>query len=163
MATEVFKIQKGEVGFALTDPGITVEQAMIADYSAFSCRVTRGVVTASSNFDTSEVPGSMCDPSSSNVTPSAPDFSLEMDVLQDPQDDQTTGLAKFLWENDSGVTGSAVWFYLGLAEGAAPKIIGKCFISPMDFGGTPREVLTASLTFPVDGRPTPEWGTTTDV
>lgn len=162
MTTEVFKIAKGEVGFALADPGVAVDAATIANYTAFSCRVTRGLVTASSNFDTAEVPGTMCDPAAETITPSAPTFTLELDVLQDPQDDQTTGLAKFLWDNDSGVTGSPVWFYLGLAEGADPKIIGQCYVSPMDFGGNPREVLTATLQFPVEGRPSPSWGTTPD-
>ena len=160
MATDVFKITKGQVGFSLTDPGDPVADATIADYTAFTCQVTRGLITAASNFDTAEVPGTFCDPASETVTPSAATFTLELDVLQDP--DTASGLAQFLWDNDSGVTGNPVWFYLGLAEGAAPKCIGQCYVSPMDFGGTAREVLTASLSFPVEGRPTPEFGTTAD-
>lgn len=161
MPTEVFKIARGEVGFSLTDPGKAVADAVIADYTDFSCTVTRGLVTASSNFDTDEIPGTFCDPAAETVTPSAPTFELVLDVLQDPQ--IPTGLAQFLWDNDSGVTGSPVWFYLGLAEGAAPKIIGQCYVSPMDFGGEARTVLTASLTFPCEGRPSPEWGITADI
>lgn len=160
MTTEVFKISKGQVGFSLTDPGKAIDAAAIGDYTDFSCVVTRGLVTASANFDTAEVPGTMCDPAAETVTPSAPTFELVLEVLQDPQlEVAAPGLAAFLWAHDSGVTGSPVWFYLGLADGTAPKIIGQCYLSPMDFGGTPREVLTASLTLPIEGRPTPQFGT----
>lgn len=161
MATTTFKIEKGELGFSLTDPGDPVADATIADYTAYSCLVTSGMVTASSNFDTEEVPGTFCDPASETVSPSAATFTLEVEALQDPQD--PAGMAQFLWDNDSGVSGSPVWFYLGLAEGAAPKIIGQCYLSPMDFGGEARTVLTASLSFPCEGRPDPEFGTTVDV
>lgn len=161
MATTTFKIDKGQVGFSLADPGSPVADATIADYTAFSCNVTSGRVTNSSNFDTDEVPGTFCDPAAETVTPSAPTFTLELSVLQDPQ--VTDGLAEFLWTNDSGVSGTPVWFYLGLAEDAAPKCIGQCYLSPMDFGGDPRTVLQSDLSFPIEGRPTPEWGTATDV
>lgn len=160
MPTTTFKIEKGELGFSLTDPGDPVADATIADYTAYSCLVTSGQVTSSANFSTDPIPGTFCDPEAETVTPSAATFTLEVEVLQDPQD--PAGLADFLWQNDSGVSGSPVWFYLGLAEGAAPKIIGQCYLSPMDFGGEARTVLTASLSFPIEGRPNPEFGTTAD-
>lgn len=161
MATTTFKIEKGELGFSTTDPGVDVETATIADYEAWSCVVTSGMVTSSSNFSTDPIPGTFCDPETETVSPAAATFNLAVEVLQDPQD--PAGLAQFLWDNDAGVSGSPVWFYLGLAEGAAPKIIGRCYLSPMDFGGEARTVLTASLEFPCEGRPTPEFGTTADV
>lgn len=162
MTTEVFKITQGEVGFSTTDPAVTVDAATIGDFTAFSCKVTGGLIQASSNFDTEPIPGTFCDPASETVTPSAATFELALEVLQDPQDDQTTGLAKFLWDNDSGVTGNPVWFYLGLAQGAAPKAIGQVYLTPMDFGGPARSTLTASLTLPIEGRPELEFGTTAD-
>lgn len=162
MATTVFKIAKGQVGFSLTDPGKAVDAAVIADYSTFSCLITSGMVTASQNIDTEEVPGTFCDPGSETNKPTATTFTLELEALQDPQDDAATGLAKFLYDNDSGVTGNSVYFYISLAEDAAPKAVGECYISPMDFGGEPRSVLTASLSFPIEGRPELEFGTAAD-
>lgn len=158
MATTIFKINKGEVGFSLADPGKAIAAASLADYTAFSCLVTSGVITATQNIDTDEVPGTFCDPATETNVPTATTFSLDLSVLQDPQDDATTGLAKFLWDNDSGVTGDPVYFYLGLADGTAPKAIGEVFITPMDFGGEPRVVLTSDLSFPIEGRPDVQHG-----
>lgn len=162
MPTTTFKINKGEVGFSLTDPAVPIADAEIGDYSAFSCVVTSGMIAATANMETEDVPGTFCDPPSETVTPAAATFVLQLTVLQDPQDSTTAGLAKFLWDNDSGVTGDPVWFYLGLAEGAAPKAIGQCYITPMDFGGEARTVLTAELEFPIEGRPDLEFGAAVD-
>lgn len=162
MSTTTFRITKGELGFSLTDPGKPVADASLADYTAFSCRVTSGLIRASSNFDTEEVPATFCDPASETVTPSAATFVLDLSVLQDPNDADLSGLAKFLYDNDSGVSGSPVWFLLGLAEGAAPKAIGQCYLTPMDFGGEARTTLTAQLQLPCEGRPDIEFGTTAD-
>lgn len=160
MPTTPFKIPKGQLGFSLTDPGYTAAaEADVSDYSAFSCLITGGKITATQNFDTDEVPGTFCDPGAEQTVPKASTFALEIDALQDPQDDTVTGLAKFLYENDAGVSGVSVWFYLGLAENAAPKAIGKCFLYPIDFGGEPRVTLVGSLSFPCDGRPDLEFGT----
>lgn len=163
MATTIYKINKGQVGFSLTDPGIAVDAAAIGDYDAYSCLVTSAVLTSTANIDTEEVPGTFCDPAQETNVPTATTFTLDLSVLQDPQDDTTTGLAKFLWDNDSGLTGEPVYFYVSLAEDAAPKAIGQVFITPMDFGGEPRTVLTADLSFPVEGRPELEFGTAADV
>ena len=162
MATTVYKIEKGQLGFSLTDPGGAVADAVIGDYSDFSCVVTSAALIATQNFDTEDIPGTFCEPASSTTSPTATTFELSASVLQDPQLDDAAGLAKFLWDNDSGVTGNPVFFYLSLAEDAAPKAIGKCYIAPQDFGGEAKVVLTADLTFPVEGRPSLEFGTTAD-
>lgn len=159
MATTTFKIAKGEFGISLTDPGKTLAQAAIADYDDFSCVVTAGSLVATQNFDSEDVPGTFCDPPGTTTNPSATTFELQLEVLQDPQDDTVAGLAKFLYDNDSGVSGNSAFFYLGLADGTAPKAIGECYLAPMDFGGQARVVLTASLALPVEGRPEIEFGT----
>lgn len=163
MATTVFKIEKGQLGFSTTPPGGTLEDDAIANYSEFSCVVTSGALIATANSEQEEVPGTFCDPATETNTPTGTTFTLDASVLQDPQDDQTTGLAKFLWDNDSGVTGNPVYFYIALADGAAPKARGQCLIAPMDFGGEARTVLTSDLSFVVEGRPEVEFGTTADV
>lgn len=162
MPTTLFKIETGELGFALTDPGVAVEAATIGDYTAFSCQITNGLLVATQQFDDEDVPGTFCSPGSTTRTPKGTDFALQATALQDPNDATIAGLAKFLYDNDSGESGSSVWFYLGLAAGAAPKAIGRVYIAPMDFGGEPRKVLTAQLRFPCEGRPSLEFGTTAD-
>ena len=159
--TTVFKINKGEVGFSLTDPGVSVEDAVLSDYDDFSCQITSGALIAEAQTSDEEVPGTFCNPAQTTTTPSGTTFTLEATALQDPND--PAGLAKFLYDNDSGQTGQAVYFLLGLAEGAAPKAIGQCYISPQDFGGAARSVLTADLSFVVEGRPDIEFGVDPDV
>ncbi len=163
MATTVFKIDKGELGLSLTPPVGTLEDATIADYSAFSCVVTSGALIATQNFDTEEIPGTFCDPAGETNAPTASTFTIDATVLQDPQDDAVTGLAKFLYDNDSGFTGNTVYFYIALADGGAPKARGECYIAPQDFGGDARVVLTSDVSFPVEGRPEIEFGVTADV
>lgn len=153
MPSTTFKIQKGELGFSLTDPGVPVAEATIADYQAFSCVITAAALIPTQNFDNEDVPGTFCDPPATTVNPSATTFTLDATVLQDPQDDTITGLAQFLYDNDSGETGNVAYFYLGLGDGTPPKAIGQCYLAPMDFGGEARVVLTADVSFPVEGRP----------
>lgn len=161
MATTAFKIAKGQLGFSLTDPAQPIADATIGDYTAFDCVVTAAALIASAQTSDEEIPGTFCDPAQTTTTPSGTTFELQATLLQDPQ--AANGLAQFLYENDSGVTGNPVYFYLGLAENAAPKAIGQCYISPMDFGGEARSVLTADVTFVVEGRPAIEFGTAADV
>lgn len=162
MAVTTFKINQGAFGLSLTDPGVAVDAAVLTGYSDFTCLVTSGRIVSTQNFDNEDVPGTFCNPPSTTVSPSATTFELQVSVLQDPQDDTTSGLAKFLYDNDSGVSGEPAYFYLGLASGAAPKAIGTCYLAPMDFGGDARVVLTADLALPIEGRPELEFGTTAD-
>lgn len=163
MATTPFKIAKGELGLSLTaSPAGTVEDDTIANYTAFSCEITSALISATSNFDTEPVPGTFCDPESETVTPRAATFELQIGALQRPDD--VASLQKFLWDNDSGVSGTPAYFYVALADGAAPKARGLCYLSPMDFGGEPRVVLSVDgLSLPIEGRPELEFGTTADV
>ena len=157
----VYKITTGELGFSITDPGVAIATADIDDYTDFSAVVTSAKLVASPNSTDEEVPGTFTSPASTTTTPTGTTFTLEAEVLQDPQDD-TGGLAKFLYDNDSGESGNPVYFYLALADGAAPKAIGACYIAPQDFGGEARSVLTASVSFVVEGRPEIEFGTAAD-
>lgn len=162
MSSTIWKINRGEFGLALVDPGKPVADASIADYSDFSCRVTSGALTASQNIETDEVPGTFCSPAQETNTPTATTFVLDLSLLQDPHVQALSGLQKFLWDNDSGVSGQTAYFYLGLDQGKAPKVIGECWLAPIDFGGEARVVLTADVEFPVEGRPEIEFGEISD-
>ena len=150
--TTPFIITRGQLGFSLTDPGKDAADATLADYSDFSCTVTGAKITASPNSDSSETPMTFCKPGSDQVVPKASNYSLEGDVLQDP--DEIAGLQKFVWDNASSVSGNPVYFYLGLSDGSdGPCAVGSAFISELDFGGPAGEVLTASFNWPTKGRP----------
>lgn len=160
MTTTTFKITRGEFGLSLTDPGKAVADATLADYTDFSCQVVGAVIRMSPNFSNEEVPGTFCVPPQQESAPAGTTYSLDVDALADP--DAVAGLAAFLWENDSGESGTPAYFYLGLAQGAAPKAIGKVWLAPMDFGGEARTVLRADVSLALDGRPSIEFGTTAD-
>ncbi len=163
MATTVWKIETGELGFSLTDPGGTLEDDVIANYSDFSCVVTAGTVVSTQNINAEDVPGTFCSPGTTSSSPQATTFTLDVSVLQDPQDDAVTGLAKFCYDNDSGESGTTVYWYMAQQSGAAPKARGQLWLAPMDFGGEARVVLTADASWPCEGRPELEFGVAVDV
>lgn len=156
-----FKLENGELGFSTSDPGGTLEDATISQYTAFTVQVVRGVLVATSNFDTETVEATWVAPESESVSPAATQWELQMRVKQDPA--TSAGLAKFLYDNDSGETNQAVWFYMGLASGAAPKARGTVYVGPQDFGGAGQSVLYADLRFRLPARPELEYGDTADV
>ena len=158
-----FKIETGQFGLSLTDPGNPVADATIADYTDFSCVCTAGALISTGNLDSESVPGTFCSPGTTTNSPTATTYTLDLSVLQDPEETVLTGLADFLYTNDSGESGAPAYFYLGLAEDRAPKAIGSCWLTPMDFGGEARIVLTADLSLVVEGRPEIEYGVTADV
>ena len=158
-----FKIDRGEFGLSLTDPGVSIEDTTIADYTDFSCVVTSGALVSTPNLNAEDVPGTFCSPGGTTNAPTATTWSLDVSALQDPEETVLAGLAAFLYANDSGESGTVAYFYLGLAQGAAPKAIGEVWLAPMDFGGEARITLTADLSLVVEGRPEIEFGTAVDV
>ena len=155
-----FKLSNAELGFSVSDPGVAVGDAVLSAYTDFSAQVAQGVLVAAANFDTERVEATFTEPASESTSPVAATWTLRVRVKQDPA--TANGLAQFLYDNDSGVTGNPVYFMLGLAEGGDPKAIGECYVSPQDFGGTARSVLYADLQFSVPTRPDIQFGNTAD-
>ena len=156
MSSTVFKIERGEFGLSLTDPGVPVADAVLSAYTDYSCSVLSGAVTADQQTETDDIPATFCDAASSTLIPQTSEFTLTVSILQDPQ--LVAGISQFCFDNDA----TRCWFYLGLAEGSAPKAIGTFYISAIDFGGDAKVVLTADAEWPIDGKPEIEFGTTPD-
>ena len=156
MAATILKIQTGEFGLSLTDPGVAVDLATLAGYTDFSCQLTSGAITASQNIDTEDVPATFCDVATENLVPQTSSYVVAISMLQDA--DIASGLAQFCYDNDA----TEVWFYLGLATASSPKAIGSLYISPTDFGGEAKIVLTSDQSWPIIGKPEIEFGITAD-
>ena len=92
-----FKIETGEFGLSITDPGVAVADATLADYTDFSCVVTSGaLISGGNNLNTEDVPGTFCSPGTTTNSPTATTWTLDASVLQDPEETVLTGLADFL-------------------------------------------------------------------
>lgn len=160
MSAPTFKIEDAELGFATSDPGGTIADAQLSQYTDFSTKIVRGVLVATTNFVTERVEATFKEAESESVSPGPTQWELQLRVLQDPS--VTAGLAAFLYANDAGETNNAVYFMLGLANASAPKARGTVYLGPQDFGGTGQSVLYADLRFRCPVRPEIEFADTAD-
>ena len=131
MATNVFMMKDGTVTLGPTVSGISVE-----------CQITEAIISAAP--DPKEAT-TLC----GKVTiPGITAFTLNLGYLQDWTID--TGISMFLFEND----GQLVDFELVPTANAAPMAVGKCYISPGDFGGTAGEIMVGAVSLGLEGKPT---------
>ena len=176
----VFQIESGVLAFSIVDPleagyaptwnapgGATAEAAVIADYEAdsdsWSCQVTSGMLTASADTTTTDVPATFCEAGRTIPTPGQTSFTLDVEFLQDPTVGGGTpaaiGLSQFLFENDT----DEAYFLLGLNGALPPKAVGRVRVQAGAFGGPARSTLTATLSLPVSQKPDIAWGTSATV
>jgi len=157
MTRQVFQIEQGLFGLTMTDPGYdSADQADIADYQGFSCQITSGALNATPNVGTIDVPASWCEPATSTPSVGVTQYALDVTFLQDPH--IVAGMSRFLFENDT----RQAWFMMGLDNGDPPRAIGTCRVVAGSFGGEGRVALTATVSLPVDGKPSIEFGDATD-
>lgn len=132
-----------KVGFTLTDPG-PAEDATITTFvdGDFTCLTTSAMLTPTAGTNTSDVPGSFCDPDISIPLPSVSTWTIDMELIQDAND--PAGVLAFLLAND-GVEG---WVYVstGAADGF-PKWVAHVYFSAAAIGGAPATPLLASVSF----------------
>lgn len=155
MPKEVFKIENGDFGLALADPGVGIALATILDYTDWSCQMTSGALNASPNTATETIPATGCDPEETITTVGITSYQLALGYLQDPH--IAAGLSRFLFEHDAEL----VWFYFGMAGDNPPKAIGKLRVISGSVGGSMRTTLQATTNLPVEGKPTVEFGDAT--
>jgi len=157
MTRHVFQIEQGVFGLTMTDPGYdSADLADIADYSDFGCQITSGALNASPNVTQIDVPASWCEPATSTPSVGVTSYTLDVTFLQDP--DVVAGISRFLFENDTRLA----YFMMGLDGGDPPRAIGTCRVVAGSFGGEGRVTLTATVSLPVDGKPSIEFGNATD-
>lgn len=148
MPSHVFKIENGTFGLSITDPAVADPCAALATaYDAFSCQITSGALTASPNVTDETIPATWCDPEQTSPNVGATSYSLDLTYLQDP--DLVDGLSQFLFEHDTEVA----YFFMGLAGDDPPKATGRIRVVAGAIGGEARVALTASVSLPVDGKP----------
>lgn len=172
----IWQIEDGVLAFSLVDPlevgylptwnapgGATKLTAALADYEAdstfWSCQVTSGTLTPTADTTTQEVVPTFCKNGRTIPTPKESTWTLDVDMLQDPQAGPTAptmGLAEYTYLHDA----QEVYGLLGLNGDLAPRAIFRVRLSPTAFGGAARTPLTASASWPVTQWPDIAWGTT---
>lgn len=167
----VFNIVNGEFALALVNTaalgylstwqapaGKTVATAVIADYTGaanWNANVVSGKLTPRSNITNRRREATFTD--ASNTTPIAgfSNYTLEADVYQDVH--ISTGLAKFLFTNDT----LEAYFLLGLNNGAAPRAIGRVRVVAGSFGGKAEDDLRDTIRLELTRRPSISFGDAT--
>jgi hypothetical protein len=176
----IWRIQSGVLAFTDVDPlavgylpswmgpgGATSSTAAMADYEAdatfWSCQVTSGALVPTADSSTQDQPSTFCQLGETVPTPKLSTWTLDVEMIQDPHvgggvaPAQTVGLAQYLYEHDA----QEVYFLLGLnGADAAPRAIGRVLLSAAQFGGVAQDILLATGSWPTNGKPDIEWGTT---
>jgi hypothetical protein len=162
MPSQVFKIENGYFGLTITEPTPPatggVCGALLADYGgpdAYSCQITSGALTASPNITNETVPSTWCSPEETVPTVGVTSFALDLSYLQDPQ--IVDGLSQFLFEHDTELA----YFYMGLDGDDPPKATGQVRLVAGAIGGAGRVALTATVSLPVETKPSVCFGTAT--
>ncbi len=148
MSKHVFTVENGLFGLTLTapTPGSPCA-ATVSAYSAFTCQITSGALTASPNVSQDTIPATWCDPEENVPKVAATSYSLEIAYLQDP--DLVAGLSRFLYEHDAALG----YFFMGMDGSNPPKAIGQVRFTSGAIGGEARTPLTATATLPCEGKP----------
>jgi hypothetical protein len=152
MPKTVLKIEDAQIGFSLTDPGDTVDLAVIADYTDFSCQVTSAELTASPNISSETIPATGCEAAETVPIVGITSYSLVLGYLQDAN--VAAGLSRFLFEHDTEL----IYFFIGLDGADPPKAIGVVRATSGTIGGAMRTTLQASVTLPCEEKPSIEFG-----
>lgn len=157
MPTTVFKIEDGDFGLALSEPtnADDVTLATIADYTDFACQMTSGSLEASPNLTTETIPATGCQAEQTVTSVGITSYNLVLGHLQDPN--VAAGLSRFLFENDTSIA----WFYFGMDGDDPPKAIGQLRVVAATIGGSMRTTLQASVTLPLEAKPSIEFGDST--
>lgn len=156
MSRHIFRIEKGFFGLSLTDPGVTDPcAATVAAYGDYGCQITDGALNASPNSSTETVPATWCEPEETITNVGKTSYSLDLGYLQDP--DIVDGISQFLFENDT----AEAWFYMGMDGDDPPKAVGKLTLQSGTIGGPGRTTLTATVSLPVNGKPSVCFGNAT--
>jgi hypothetical protein len=161
-------VDTAAVGYAPTwvaPGGATAADADIADYEAdstfWSCQITSGALTPTADTTTQESPSTFCQLGQTIPTPKLSTYTLDVEMIQDPHVGPTAptmGLAEYLDTHDA----QEVYFLLGLnGTMAAPRAVGRVYLSAAQFGGVAQEILLATASWAVNGTPNKAYGVTT--
>jgi len=158
----VFKIENGTFALSLAAPTPPVTGgvcgALIGDYATgetFSCQITSGMLTASPNVTSETVPATWCSAEETIPSVGVTSYSLDLSYLQDPN--VVDGLSQFLFEHDTELA----YFYMGLDADNPPKATGQVRLVSGAIGGAGRVALTATVSLPVDTKPSICFGDST--
>lgn len=167
----VFNIVNGEFALALVNTaavgyldawqapaGKTATTAVIADYTGaadWRCQVINGRIEASPNITQRTTEATFCGPALKTPIAASSSFTLSVDMFQDVH--VSTGLNKFLYENDT----LEAYFLLGLNGGVAPRAIGRARVVAGSFGGKAEEDLKDALKLECTRKPSIKFGNAT--
>lgn len=167
----LIQVNDGEFALALVDTeavgyldtwqapgGATAATAVIADYvgaEAWRCQIRDGNVTSSPNITQRTTEPTFCGPGKKTPVVSQSSYTLNAKTYQDVH--VSTGLSKFLFENDT----LEAYFLLGLNAGQPPRAIGRVFLTSGTFGGAAEEDLKDTLKLECSRKPSIEFGDAT--
>lgn len=161
MPTNVWMIARpgSMVGMTTTDPGIAdstaLAAALITEFDDFTCQITSATLTPTAGSETSDLPGTFCEPARSVPLPASSEWAFDLSLVQDAN--TTAGLLQFLFEND-GVEG---WVYVSTgATDAIPKFLGHVYLGAAAIGGAPATPLIADVSFRCIDKPIVAFGPT---
>lgn len=134
----------------ITIDNATVEFGPTATVVDFSCQVNSAALTPSPN--NVDVPATFCVGASQTAAPSS--FALDLTYLQDWG--ETASVSQYLYDNDAS---QGVAFHvegINTATGTPVACDGTCTIVAGQYGGEAGTPLQATVSLPVDGKPTIE-------
>lgn len=120
------------------------DAASITTAPDFQCQVNSAAINANPNLQT--VPATMC--GGESQVPAATGYELELTFLQDWT--LSAGLSFYLFENDT----EEKHFSLSLNDDTAPIATGTLRCVAGAFGGDAGSPLQATVTLPIQGKPT---------
>jgi hypothetical protein len=147
------------VGFTTTDPSVADAAALatevITGYDDFTCQITSATLTPTAGSDTSDLPGTFCQPAQTIPLPAASEWAMDISLVQDAN--TTAGLLQFLFDND-GVEG---WVYVSTgATDKIPKFLGHVYLGAAAIGGAPATPLISDVSFRCIDKPIVAFGPT---
>ena len=138
-------------------PTVTLS-AYEADSTSWVCQITNSQLVTTPNVETSTRAATFCALAAETQIPQESTFEIEIGYFQDINRNDVAasagGLSLWLFENRN----KEAYVYFGADGDEAPRMIGRCLVSPGSIGGDAQTDLEASATFPLMRAPDIEGG-----
>ena len=158
-------VDKAAVGYSeawQAPMGKVLPTVALADYEADSdswvCQITNSALVTTPNIESTTRKATFCALAAETQVPQESTFEIEIGYFQDINRNDVVasagGLSLWLFENRN----KECYVYFGADGDDAPRMIGRCLVSPGNIGGDAQTDLEATATFPLMRAPDIEGG-----
>ena len=138
-------------------PAVTLA-AYESDSTSWVCQITNSQLVTTPNIETTTRAATFCALAAETQIPQESTFEIQIGYFQDINRNDAAasagGLSLWLFENRN----KEAYVYFGADGDAAPRMIGRCLLSPGNIGGDAQTDLEADATFPLMRAPDIEGG-----